>query len=195
MSLRPPSPVEPLRNRPASSASCVDDVASIGPDDEVVLGRALVGREHVGEVLDPLDARFLALTGEVHTGAATDADDDRQGGGQRQRGAVNTASATHVAGQATATFARTSCHPVATPAMARRLLDAEVHDVADAEAVRRTGIVDDDEATVEGEIGGHAEDLSVGQLDTNAPAERRQLGAVAVAQLVGRGGQAVVGGE
>ncbi len=75
------------------------------------------------------------------------------------------------------------------------LLHAEVHDVADAEAVRRAGVVDDDEATVEGEIGGHAEDLSVGQLDTNAPAQRRQLGTVAVTQLVGGSRQAVVGGE
>ena len=68
-------------------------------------------------------------------------------------------------------------------------------DVTDGQAVRRAGVIDDDEPAVDGQIGGDPDELAIGQLDAHPPAERRQLVAVAITQITGRCRQAVIGVE
>ncbi len=57
-------------------------------------------------------------------------------------------------------------------------------DVADAEAMRPAGVVDDDQTPIDGEIGGHAEQFTVRQFDADTSTDRRQLAAVTVTQFV-----------
>ena len=105
---------------------------------------------------------LLAFAGEVHAGAANDPDHDREHERIAQAGDGEFDFGDHGVGQANSRTVVGAAHLHAHAATGRT---AEVDHVADARADASRAAVDDDEAAVVGEIGGHP-DHAVWQLDT-----------------------------